>query len=264
MKSLINVSKEFELAKKAATEAGKIIAKYYGTSLEITRKAQDHPLTKADIEANDIIKKHLWPAFPDYGWLSEEDLDNETRFEKKRLWVVDPLDGTKDFLRQIPQFAVSIALVENEQPVLGVVYNPISKELFAAISGRGATCNNKKITVKKKKPSAKTRLLVSVSEANRGEWDAFEDRFIIDPTGGCAYKMSKIARGDADGTFTLSPKSEWDICAGTLIVREAGGIVTDLSGKAVRFNQPNTLLDGLIYCSSMEVYEEIMEVVKGK
>ena len=119
----------------------------------------------------------------------------------------------------------------------------------------------KKITVKPYTPSSKISLLVSQSEFRRGEWKEFADQFDITPMGGCAYKMSRIARGDADGTFTLSPKSEWDICAGKLIVEEAGGLVARLDGSDLQFNQDIPRFDGLIYCNSKVVLSRILESI---
>lgn len=258
----MDLSKELELAKKAALDAGQAIAEYYGKTLDISYKMEDHPLTEADLAANRIIRATLGKPFPDYSWLSEEDVDNEERLDGNRLWVIDPLDGTKDFINKNPEFAVSIALVEDKKPILGVVYNPVTKELFHAVQGQGAFCQDKPIQVRKEKTKPKTHLLASMSEYKKGEWTEFENQFQVTATGGCAYKMSKVARGDADGTFTLNPKSEWDICAGHVIVEEAGGKVSYLDGETVTYNNASTLIDGLIYTSGDEVHAEILEITR--
>lgn len=251
--------KEFDTAQRAARLAGATIAKYYGKKFDITHKRVDHPLTQADLEANQIIKEMIRREFPQDGWLSEEDVDSVARLEKKRVWIVDPLDGTKDFINQNPEFAVSVALSENEEPVVGVVYNPITREVFSAVKGSGAFCGDNPIHVKKYEPGEKIQLLVSRSEFKRGEWQKFSHLFHLSPSGGCAYKMAKIAQGKADGTFTLRPKSEWDICAGTLIVQEAGGVVCDLGGALIKFNQESLMRDGLIYCNGDEVKAQILK-----
>lgn len=257
-------SKQLQCAKTASVEAGKAIAMFYGQSLKVTHKSANQPLTEADLAANTILKQHLQSEFPDYGWLSEEDVDNETRLDQSLLWVVDPLDGTRDFINHNPEFAVSVALVYNQQPVVGVVYNPITKELFYAAKNSGAFCDGKKISVKQTPnlKESKPELIVSQSEFNRGEWNSYLNEYRVRPTGGCAYKMGKIARGDAEGTFTLNPKSEWDICAGAIIVKEASGVVTDLYGQEIIFNKPSTIMDGLIYCNSTDLLQKILTSIK--
>ncbi len=254
-------SQYLQVAKDAAIKAGKKIAEYYGKALNVTHKSPEQPLTEADLAANMILKEALLGNFSDVGWLSEEDIDDTVRFDKEFLWVVDPLDGTRDFINRTPEFAVSVGLVHKKKPVVGVVYNPISKELFYAAKGTGAFCNGKKITVRKDSPG-KRKLLASLSELKRGEWERFKDQFEIKPTGGCAYKMGKVATGVADGTFTLSPKSDWDICGGHCLIEEAGGIVRDVHGEVVTYNNEFTRKKGLIYCSSEKVLAEILTAIK--
>lgn len=259
-----DLQKELEVAKKAALAAGKVIAQFYGNALKVSHKSPEQPLTEADLQSNSIIHEMVSASFADYGWLSEEDVDDHTRLAKKRLWVVDPLDGTRDFINRNPEFAVSIALVEDKIPVVGVVYNPITKELFYASANQGSFCNGKKMSVKARIPTKKIQLIVSQSEYKRGEWHNFNTKYDIKPTGGCAYKMGKIARGDADGTFTLNPKSDWDICAGHIIIEEAGGLVRNLAGDTVTYNNETTRKNGLIYCSNSEVLEDILEALHNR
>lgn len=257
----MDFTQHLQMAKEAALKAGEIIASYYGKNLEVTHKSEVQPLTKADLEANDAIKEILQKSFPDFGWLSEEDTDNLDRQSKSHVWIVDPLDGTRDFINHNPEFAVSIGLAVNQKPALGVVYNPVTKELFHAVKGYGAFLNDKKISVKKKQTGEKMELIVSRSEYNRGLWNSFKDTFKISSTGGCAYKMAKIAQGLADGTFTHSPKSEWDVCAGDIIVQEAGGIVTKTNGQPIVYNQELPTVEALIYCSCEEVHQKILSVL---
>lgn len=260
----ITYHKELHTAKQAALHAGDVILKYYGKSLTVTNKSPTQPVTQADLEANQVIRDIILTTFPNDGWLSEEDVENTDRFTKNRIWIIDPLDGTKDFINQNPEFAVSIALIENDNPIVGVVLNPVTKELFFACKGMGAFCNEKKIHVRPFSKNQKPSLLVSQSEYNRGEWTEFENDFDINPTGGCAYKMGKVARGDADGTFTLAPKSEWDICAGHLIIEEAGGSISYLDGEQITYNKPSTIMDGLIYSSCQSFHKALLKIVNRK
>lgn len=259
----MNYTHELTTARSAALEAGQVIAAFYEQSLKPTFKANNHPVTAADHASNKILRTTLRNTFPNDGWLSEEDVDDLTRFETKRVWVVDPLDGTRDFIKKNPEFAVAVALVENHQPVLGVVYNPITREFFHAVRGQGTFCNEQRIHVRTQKQQPRTQLLISPSENKRGEWNRFQKQFDTLPVGGCAYKMSKIARGDADGAFTLSPKSEWDVCAGDVIMKEAGGIISYLDGTPIQYNQPSTIMDGLIYCATQKIHQELLQAVSS-
>ncbi len=252
---------ELKYALKAAIKAAKIIAKQYNQSYKIIEKSFDQPVTDADFAANRIIKEILTKHFPDDAWLSEEDVAEIERFDKKRIWVIDPLDGTKEFINKNPEFAVSIALVEDGQPILGVICNPITKEVFSAVKNHGAFYNNEPIHAKTHDPQSKPSLFVSVSEHKRGEWENYKDDFEITTRGGCAYKMVGIAMGKADGTFTLSHKNEWDCCAGHIIIEEAGGIVCHLDGSPITYNNPITSLPGLIYCNCEEMKEKILDVI---
>lgn len=253
--------REIDVASKAAVDAAAAILKYYGTAdLAVTHKSPQQPLTEADLESNRIIGLAIRSAFPGDAWLSEEDVDNGGRFTKSRVWIVDPLDGTQDFVNRNPEFAVSIGLVEAGVPVVGVICNPVTKELFWAAKGRGAFCGKEKISVSGNRDISRIRLIVSQSEHKRGEWDRFKPHFEIKPTGGTAYKMALIARGDADGCFTLQPKSEWDICAGHVLVTEAGGIVTHAKGERVLYNQKKPLFENLVYCNP-HVHAAVLEKI---
>jgi len=132
---------ELNIAKEAAIEAGRVILNYYNGDYEIQEKGYHNPVTTADHEADTRLKEILLNARPDYGWLSEETVDSRERLEKERVWVVDPLDGTKEFIEGVPHFVVSIALVESGQPTIGILYNPVTGETFTAAQDEGACLN---------------------------------------------------------------------------------------------------------------------------
>ena len=129
------MNSDLKLAISASLNAGEIIMKYYRDDYEIKDKGYHNPVTTADNEADSFLKLELTNARPDYGWLSEETVDSEDRLEKERVWIVDPLDGTKEFIEGVPQFVVSVALVENGVPIIGVLHNPVTKETFYASKG---------------------------------------------------------------------------------------------------------------------------------
>lgn len=257
----MSLQREIDVASKAALRAASAILSYYGTSdLAVTHKSPRQPLTEADLESNRIIRDAIRSEFPNDAWLSEEDADDAVRLQKKRVWIVDPLDGTQDFVDRNPEFAVSIGLVEDGSPILGVICNPVTGELFWAAKGRGAFQGDERIRVTDQRGSNRIRLLVSRSEDNRGEWERFKPHFDIRPTGGTAYKMALVARGDADGCFTLQPKSEWDVCAGHVLVTEAGGVMTDADGNAVNYNRAKPRFANLVY-SNPHVHAEILRKI---
>jgi len=242
-----DLTKELALAKKAARAAGEILRGHWRRGgYEIGSKGHDNPVTAADLEADRAIKKMLRDPFPGYGWLSEETADNAERLKCRRVWIVDPLDGTKEFIKGIPEFAVAIALIEDGVPVLGVTYNPVKRETYWAMRGAGCYLNKRRVRVTRTRTLKRATVLASRSETARGEWQMFRGMLNARPTGSVAYKLALVAAGKGDATFTRSPKSEWDIASGAALVIEAGGTITDIKGREIRFNRRNVQLDGLI------------------
>jgi len=232
----------------AARQAGSTILTYYKADYEIRDKSYHNPVTTADHDADAFLKQALLEAYPQYGWLSEETVDSRERLNHERVWVVDPLDGTKEFIEGVPHFVVSIALVEAGSAVLGVLYNPITEELFTAWKGEGAYLNGKQIHCSAKADPGEMVILNSRSETRRGLWEPFQNKFKeLKPIGSVAYKLGLTAAGQADIFASLRPKNEWDICAGHCLVTEAGGKMIDLRGYPIRFNRRETLIQpGLI------------------
>ena len=255
------MERELEIAVDAARAGGAIVRKYYKGDYEVHEKAPDNPLTVADTEADEAIKKIILTSFPNDGWLSEETRDSPDRLGKSRVWIVDPLDGTKEFTQHIPEFCVCVALVVNGVVQVGVSYNPAEEKLFAARRGGGTTLNDKTVRCTGKSALSDATVLASRSEDKRGEWNTYKSLMKVKLTGSVAYKFALIAAGDADATFSLTPKNEWDICAGTLLVQESGGVVTDRYGRPLTFNNKNTLLPGLI-AAGPALWGPIRDIIK--
>lgn len=254
---------ELSRAILAAKKAGDVIKEVYSHPFKIWHKSKEQPVTEADRGADKIIQSTLLSAFPDDGWLSEESADTSERLHKKRVWIVDPLDGTKEFIAKIPEFAVSIGLSVNGSAVVGVIYNPISGELLSGSKGGGAFLLDKQVFVSNEENLNKARILSSRSETARGEWKNFEGRFIIQESGGLACKMLGIATGQAEGSFTLKPKSEWDFCAGTLIIQEARGRATHLDGSPLTFNNMKPRVPGLVY-GNQAIHTQLLQFLKDE
>ena len=239
---------DLKLAINASLKAGEIIMQYYCDDYEIKEKGYHNPVTTADKEADSYLKSTLMSARPQYGWLSEETVDSKNRLNKEKVWIVDPLDGTKEFIEGVPQFVVSIALVEKGIPIIGVLHNPVTKETFHAAKGEGAYLNQGQYRCSIKDSTKDMVILNSRSETRRGLWEPYKKHFKeLRPIGSVAYKMGLTAIGKADIFATLRPKNEWDICAGTCLINEAGGKVINLNGKDITFNNQKTLIEpGLI------------------
>ncbi len=236
----------------ALQKAASLCERFAWETVGVERKAGGEPVTIVDRAVNECLLETLLQG--DEGWLSEESVDDRRRIGKRRVWVVDPLDGTKEFLAGLPEWCVSIALVEDGQAVAGGICNPATGEMFTGSLENGIYCRpgrDENIL-----PGARKRPLVlaSRSEMGRGEWDWLKAApFEVRPVGSIAYKLAMVATGRADATWTFVPKSEWDVAAGVALVMSSGGIVRGLDGKPLAFNQSETKRDGLVaFASSVD------------
>lgn len=238
---------------KAVKLAGKAINELQSDPRLVAMKQGDDPLSEADLVANQTLKEILLGnQSQNTGWLSEETADDFNRLNCKYVWVVDPIDGTREFMQRIPEYAISVALIENEQPVLAAVFNPATNELFHAIKGEGAWLNEQLIHCNFPHHEQLT-ILASRSEFKHGSWQPYIGHHQVKPIGSIAYKLALVAAGRAHATFSLGPKSEWDIAAGVLLIEEAGGKVVNKDEQPFRFNQQHVRVNGII-AASQETY----------
>ena len=244
---------ELAVALAAAHEAGGILLRHYREGTEHWEKSRDNPVTKADLESDQAIVRRIGQTFPADGILSEETASVPGRGARRRTWIIDPMDGTKEFVGRIPEFAVSIALVEDGEPVVGVVLNPAIGRVVAGAVGRGAwqapwTSGGVGATARAYVSSARTLsravVIASRTEISRGRFAPYADWFgEIHAVGSIAWKLACIACGEGDLNISVAPKNEWDVCAGDLLVREAGGIYVDFDGLPRRYDQQNPLIE---------------------
>jgi myo-inositol-1(or 4)-monophosphatase len=226
----------------AAREAGALAIRRLAEGVKVWGKSGGSPVTDADLAVDRLLFERLTAARPDYGWLSEETADDPSRLAKRRVFVVDPIDGTVAFFKRKPWWAVCLAVVEDGRPVAGVVYAPALHELYSAAAGGGARLGD-------------TTLKASAAERLEGADILGDARLLAPPAwpsmqvtsrNSVAYRMGLVAAGAFDGAIAPTPKNEWDLAAADLICAEAGALATDAHGRAFMYNQPDTRRPGLV------------------
>lgn len=236
---------DLERIRAALDAARAVFEEFTPGEVEHRRKAGGDPVTEADLRVDALLKETLLRSGE--GWLSEETRDDKSRLEHERVWVVDPLDGTKEFVLGLPEWCVSIGLVEGGVPIAGGILNPAANHLVLGAVGLGVTLNGEAASIEEVESLDGISVLASRSEVKRGEWRRFEGaEFDIIPMGSVAYKLARVAAGLNAATWTLVPKNEWDVAAGVALIRAAGGMAYAPGGEVVRFNRRETLLPGLI------------------
>jgi myo-inositol-1(or 4)-monophosphatase len=247
---------DLALAIDATRLAGEVVMRFFGRDLVVEHKSPEQPLTEADLAADALLHELLIGARPDYGWLSEESADHPDRLARNRVWIVDPIDGTRSFIAKLPEFAISVGLVEAGVPIAGVVSNPARDEVFYAVRGGGAFVSRAggaavPLQVSGRRIDDQVTMLASRSEIAAGEFDPFRGGWRIEPAGSTAYKLAGVAAGQGEAFVSRGPKSEWDICAGMLLVSESGGRTTDLYGAVPLFNRTDPYVHGILATSGM-------------
>ena len=252
--------KELEVALSAAKKASKVIMEVYNSgNLGVEIKSDNSPVTKADKAADKIIREELSKAFPSYSLLTEESVDNLERLNNDYCWVVDPIDGTKDFVAHDDEFSVNIGLVYKHVAVLGVIIAPVTGDIYYAIKNEGAFSIKNGITTRLK-VSNKTKDLICVTSRfhfNANEQaliDKNKDRIGKLVTIGSTLKGCAIASGEADISYRVTDNTkEWDTCAMQVILEEAGGYVLKFDGTPIRYNRKEVRnLGGFVICNSIE------------
>ncbi len=240
---------ELDRAEALAREVGQLAERYCArglTSIEHKTGADD-PVTEADRAASALLVRELGAAFPADGLLSEEETDGAARLAQRRVWLIDPIDGTRDYAAGSPEYCVSIGLAVDGEPVLGVIYAPATDELFSGAVGLGLQKNAQAIVSPSPvSPSPMPPYRVGTSDTEtRLELQQLPLPGMV-PSGSTALKLARAAAGELDATFTIAPRAEWDIAAGHALLRAAGGDLVQRDGGAVRYNQPYPyLLQGL-------------------
>lgn len=232
------MSDDLALIREAALEAGELALKHRRRGLKVEYKSGGSPVTDADLAVDAFLTRRLREARPDYGWLSEETADNADRLGSRRLFVVDPLDGTRAYAKDKPWFTVCIGVVEGEQAVAGVVHAPALDETFEAVRGAGARMNGQAIAPSTASTLDACRMLGDARLFSHPSWREPWPSMQVESRNSIAYRMCLVADGRFDAAVALNVKFDWDVAAASVIVEEAGAIATDHKGRAFRFNQP--------------------------
>ena len=225
---------------RIAAEAGRIAAARSGTVFDRWEKNAGEPVCDVDIEVDRFLAAHLRALDPEAGWLSEETVDQSDRSERRRAWVVDPIDGTRDYLAGRPGWAVSVALVEDRVPLLGVLAAPARGETWTAERGRGAWRNGERLKVSGRTALAGSRVpALDLPPEDR-------DLVLVARPNSIALRIALVASGEADLVATLKWGFEWDIAAAALIAEEAGATVTGALGQPLSFNSASGAAFGVL------------------
>ena len=254
---------DLALIEKAALQAGELALDHLRQGkVKVWSKEGGSPVTNADLAVDTLLKETLLAARPDYGWLSEETADDPARLEKSRIFVVDPIDGTLAFMKDRPHWAVSIAVVENGEPVTGVLHAPAHEEIFTAEAGQGARLNGRPIRVSERTELEGAALLADARFLRRADfWPVpWPEDLTIEARNSVAYRMALTAAGGFDAVVALSAKCDWDLAASDLIVREAGGLATDHHGLRFTYNQASVRKRSLV-CAGPALHALILKRV---
>lgn len=234
-----------EEIKKLAKQAGKKTLEFYSDNIKVYRKKDDTLVTKADFASNKVIEGEL----KKYGYpiLSEESTDNKSRLKSKKVWIVDPLDGTEDFIQKTDEFCIMIGMAVDGKPQLGVVYEPVTDRMYWALKGQGAFSeeNGEKKRLKVSSTDTFSQMSIFISRNHTGEKELKLAKKLklgdVKELGSCGIKIARIAGGSGEIYINSSDKSsQWDTCAGAIILQEAGGKITDMEGQELVYNVEET------------------------
>jgi 3'(2'), 5'-bisphosphate nucleotidase len=270
----INYEREIEVAIELGRAAGAILLAHYNSPFLVEQKVnalmEMEEVTAADREANDLIVRRLAHEFPDDGILAEESVDTDERLKKERVWLIDPMDGTKNFVQRDGDFAVQIGLAAAGEAVLGVVYQPVGDVLYRAVRGQGSWREKDGKQAERMRVSGKTdpaEMVLASSRSHRSPRmervvDSFGFKFET-RRGSVGVKIGLIAEQEADLYLHLSPSTkQWDTCAPEIVLTEAGGRLTDLFGKPLRYNAPRIDNRNGVVATNSVAHELVIDSLK--
>jgi myo-inositol-1(or 4)-monophosphatase len=256
------MTRDAALLKHTVREAGRLALSLFRTDLKNWTKGASSPVSEADIAVNDLLEKRLRSATPDYGWLSEESADDEERLGKRRVWIVDPIDGTRGYLAGRDDWCVSVALVEDASPVLAAVFAPASDEFFFAARGQGAVRNKVPVCATSGSELDFSRVAGPKPLVERLARSCEE--IILHPRiASLALRLCRVAQGSLDAAFAGGQSRDWDLAAANLIVQEANGNMTALSGDTILYNR-REVAHGVLVAAGLDRHARIVEHFRNR
>ena len=242
-----SAASDLPLLEEAAREAGALARDLLTKPLDIRNKGEAGPVTNVDLAIEALLSEKLRAARPDYGWLSEETPDDpDTRLKAKRVFMLDPIDGTAAMIKRKPQYTISIGITEGANAIAGAIYNPSTDELFLGAPGQGATINGKAMHVSTRTELEGARMVGSKMRFTDWRWPKPWPPLQIEQRESIAYRMAAVASGIADATILFSWKHYWDIAAGAAIIAAARGVVTDTWGAPLQFDLREPRAPGVV------------------
>jgi len=242
---------DVKLVRQVTEEAGRIALSYFSREVKAWDKSPNNPVSEADLAVDEFLRTTLMQNRTGYGWLSEETEDASDRLRCGRLWIVDPIDGTRAFLRGGDDWGISVALVQDQKPVVAAFYAPVKDAFYFAEAGRGATKNGKPIQVTDQSDLTAARMMGDPSAfKSKKIWPTpWPDTMHTEQANSIALRLCQIADGQFDCCVTLRPKNDWDVAAAHLILNEAGGHLSTAEGRALVYNRKKPLHDHILGCT---------------
>ena len=238
---------DLDLLISLAPQAGDIALKYFQKRPKAWEKDGDQgPVSEADLAIDTFLKDQMTAARPDYAWLSEETDDDNERLNADRVFIVDPIDGTRSFLAGHENFAIAMAVAEKGEVTAALVHMPAKRITYAAAKGKGATKNGSSIYPSDQAEVNSARVLAAGAQMSSDRWRKGPPPVERHFRSSLAYRLCLVAEGRFDGMLTLRPSWEWDCSAGALICEEAGAVVTDVKNQRHRFNSVSSQMDGIV------------------
>ena len=234
------MSKDLALLMEAVGHGAEIAREMFERGAETWEKTPGDPVTEADLAVDAALRDHLTAARPDYGWLSEESVDDPARLDRRRAFIVDPIDGTRAFVKRKPEFVVSAGLVEDGAAVAGAIMNPMTDQAWQGDTETPANMNGVPITPSGQRDIARARILTSAMDYHRGGWTELIPECVTAHVHSIALKIVLVADGRYDALVNVRPTNDWDIAAAVAIAEAAGCIATDARGEPLAFNRPDT------------------------
>ena len=256
------MNRDAALLRETVQEAGALALSLFRTELKNWTKGASSPVSEADIAVNDLLEQRLRTATPDYGWLSEESVDDDAWLRKRLVWIVDPIDGTRGYLAGREDWCVSVALVEDASPVLAAVFAPATGEFFFAARGRGAARNNVPVYATSGTELDFSRLAGPKPLVERLSRSS-EEITLHPRIGSLALRLCRGAQGSLDAAFAGGQSRDWDLAAANLIVQEADGNMTALSGDPILYNRRD-VVHGVLVAAGRDRHARIVEHFRNR